>query len=176
MLPRFLPLSFLRRLKLRAGGLFLRRSRENELNRELQFHFDMLVEENLRAGLSPAEARYAAQREFGAASVYREECRDTWRPPALSDLWRSLRFAVRSLARTPGFTFIAIVTIALGVGANTSMFSLLNTVLLKPLPYPGGETLDRIYRVTAQNPQGAISTADYLDLRPEMAGYGEIAA
>ena len=74
----------LRWLKLRWRGLFHRRSHEAALNRELQFHLDQRVEENLRAGMSSTEARHAAQREFGADSVYREECRDTWRPPALA--------------------------------------------------------------------------------------------
>ena len=88
----------------------------------------------------------------------------------------NLRLAVRQLIRTPGFTLLAIITLGLGIGANTGMFSILNSVLLKPLPYPQSEQLDRIDRATAQNPVGRVSPADFLDLQREMRGYGEIAA
>jgi len=89
---------------------------------------------------------------------------------------QDLRYAIRQLAKSPGFTVVAIVTLALGIGANTSMFSILNGVLLRPLPYPESDHLDRIYRITAQNSRGSFSPADYLALKPEMGGYGEIAA
>lgn len=88
----------------------------------------------------------------------------------------NLRFAFRSLLRSPGFTFLAIITLGLGIGANTAMFSIVNTVLLKPLPYPKSEQLQRLDRVTPQNSQGRISAADYLDLRREMQAYGDIGA
>src|SRR5580765_3351162 len=88
----------------------------------------------------------------------------------------SLRSAGRSLLRSPGFTLLAIVTLGLGIGANTAMFSVLNSILLKPLPYPQSEQLQRIDRATAQNPQGRLSPADFLDLRREMQPYGEIGA
>jgi predicted permease len=87
----------------------------------------------------------------------------------------NLRLAVRSLLRSPGFALLAIITLGLGIGANTAMFSILNTILLKPLPYPRSEQLDRIDRATAQNPQGRVSPADFLDLQRETKGYGEIA-
>jgi predicted permease len=93
-------------------------------------------------------------------------------PALLGDV----RFAFRSLSRTPGFVLIAIVTLGLGIGANTSAFSILNGVMLRPLPYADSEHLERIFRATPQNPRGAISTADYLDLKSQMSGYGEIAA
>jgi putative ABC transport system permease protein len=88
----------------------------------------------------------------------------------------SLRLACRSLIRSPGFTFLAIVTLGLGIGANTGMFSILNSILLKPLPYPASDQLERIDRATPQNPQGRLSPADFLDLRREMQAYGEIGA
>jgi predicted permease len=87
-----------------------------------------------------------------------------------------LRFAFHSLRRSPGFSFIALVTLALGIGANTAAFSILNALLLRPLPYADAERLDRIYRSTAHNSRGNVSPADYLDLRARMSGYGEIAA
>jgi putative ABC transport system permease protein len=88
----------------------------------------------------------------------------------------SLRLASRSLIHSPGFTLLAVVTLGLGIGANTGMFSILNSILLKPLPYPVSDQLERIDRATAQNPQGRISPADFLDLRREMQAYGEIGA
>jgi predicted permease len=88
---------------------------------------------------------------------------------------QDLRCAFRQFAKTPGFTAVAVLTLALGIGANTSMFSILNDVLLRPLPYPEADHLDRIYRITAQNSRGGFSPADYLSLKSEMAGYGEIA-
>src|SRR6267143_3235834 len=94
----------------------------------------------------------------------------------LSGILGDVRFAIRSLSRAPGFVLIAVVTLGLGIGANTSAFSVLNEVLLRPLPYADTDHLDRIYRATAQNSRGGISPADYLDLKSEMNGYGEIAA
>src|SRR6195256_3995426 len=91
-------------------------------------------------------------------------------------MFASLRFAARSLIRSPGFTLLAIITLGLGIGANTAMFSLINSILLKPLPYPQSEQLQRLDRVTPQNPQGRVSAADYLDLRREMESYGDIGA
>ncbi len=87
-----------------------------------------------------------------------------------------IRFAVQSLRRSPGFTLIAIVTLGLGIGANTSMFSILNSYMLRPAPYADRDHLDRIYRAVRQNARGGISPADYLDLKSEMSGYGDIAA
>src|SRR5213082_3074971 len=91
-------------------------------------------------------------------------------------MFSSLHFAFRSLLRSPGFTLLAVITLGLGIGANTAMFSIVNTVLLKPLPYPKSEQLQRFDRVTPQNPQGRVSAADYLDLRREMQSYGDIGA
>ena len=91
-------------------------------------------------------------------------------------LLSGLRLAVRSLLRSPGFTLLAIITLGLGIGANTAMFSVVNSILLKPLPYPEGAQLDRIDRATPQNPQGRVSPADFLDLQREAGRYGEIGA
>ena len=91
-------------------------------------------------------------------------------------LLSSLRLAARSLLRSPGFTLLAIVTLGLGIGANTAMFSVINSILLKPLPYPEGAQLDRIDRATAQNPEGRVSPADFIDLQRQMRAYGEIGA
>jgi putative ABC transport system permease protein len=163
-------------LRTKSSRLFRRRKQEAALNAELQFHVDQLIAQYRDEGMSERDAQLAAQREFGAVSAYREEIRDTWRPPELADLSRSLRFAVRSLARSPGFTLLAIITLGLGIGANTAMFSIINSLMLKPLPYPDSGELDAIYRTTAQNREGDFSAADFLDLQRAKDGYGAVAA
>ena len=163
-------------LRTKCSRVFRRGKHEAALRAEMQFHLEQLTAENIEEGMSPRDARLAAEHEFGNAGVYREEVRDAWRPPEVADLWRSFRFAARSLMHSPGFTLIAVVTLALGIGANTAMFIGLDTILLKPLPYPESDQLDRIDRATPQNREGGVSPADFLDLQPDTQGYGEIAA
>jgi putative ABC transport system permease protein len=161
----------------KCSRLFRRGKEEAALDAELQFHIDQLIAEYCSEGMSEHEARLAARREFGAeVACYREEIRDSWRPPGVADLWRSARFAVRSLARSPGFSLLAIMTLGFGIGGNTVMFSAFNSIVLKPLPYAEGARLDRIYRATPQNPEGNVSPADFLDLQRGASGYGEITA
>ncbi|PYQ09261.1 MAG: permease [Acidobacteria bacterium] len=121
---------------------------------------------------SPAYAQsLAMQRDVATGRAWRNICLLACGLNAMN----TLRFAIKSLARTPGFTLIAIVTLGLGIGANTSMFSILNGYMLRPAPYADHDRLDRIYRATRQDSRGGFSPADYLDLKPEMSGYGEIA-
>jgi putative ABC transport system permease protein len=166
----------LRWLRTRLSRLLRRGKAEAELDAELAFHLDHLVAEHRARGLSERDALLEARRELGDVSSYREEVRDTWRPPELAELWRALRFAARSLARSPGFTALAVAALALGIGANTMMFSAFRTLVLKPLPYPEGERLDRIDRSTAQNPEGRLSPADYLDLVAQGGPYASLTA
>ena len=144
----------LRWLRTKCSRLFRRGKAEAALDAEMQFHLDQLIAQFREEGMTEREARLAAQREFGNTGAYREEIRDTWRPPELSDFWRTLRFAVRSLLRSPGFALLAIITLALGIGGNTMMFSAFTSIMQKPLPYPGQETLERFYRATPQDASG----------------------
>ena len=160
----------------RLRRLFRRRQSEAEMAEEMRFHLEQRAAGFAEDGLPDSEARCAAQRKFGNLGSLQEQAREAhgwgWLERALKDL----RLALRQLARSPGFTLLAIVTRALGIGANTSMFSVLNSILLKPLPYADGAHLDAIYRATAQNPAGAVSAADFLDLQRAIGGYGEITA
>ena len=163
-------------LRTKCSRLFRRRKAEAALDAEMQFHLDQLIAQFCGEGMTEREARLAAQREFGNTVSYGEEIRDTWRPPQLSDLWRTMRFAVRSLSRSPGFALLAVITLALGIGGNTLMFSAFTSIMQKPLPYPEQERLERFYRATPQDPSGDFSPADFRDLQRAAAHYGEVAA
>jgi len=131
---------------------YLRRDRfDRELEEEMRFHLEMKAEENLAAGISQEEARYAAQRQFGNQTLLREVSRDMWGVRSIETLFQDLRYGVRMLLKNPGFTLIAVFTLALGIGANTAIFSVINGVLLKPLPY---REPDRIFQVLRRYPSG----------------------
>ncbi len=114
---------------------------ERGLDEEIRFHLDQQTEKNRRAGLPPDEARRQALMRFGRIETARERARDQFRPVRFDDLLRDLKYTVRGLRRTPGFTTIAVLTIALGIGATTAVFSVAYAVLIKPLPYPHSEDL-----------------------------------
>lgn len=127
---------------------------DQELDQELRYHLECLIDDGVARGLPAEEARYAAHRAMGAIAKSREECRDMRGVNFIGDLLRDLRYAGRSLGRNPGFAALAVLIMGLGIGANTAVFSVVNAVLLKPLPYRNPE---RIVRLSTRV-KGAVET------------------
>jgi putative ABC transport system permease protein len=146
----------------RFTGLFRRNRLERELDEELQLHIELKTREIIEAGMSPEEARYAALRAFGGVEQKKEECRDAERLRWIEDVIQDLRYGIRQLRRNPGFTAVAILTLALGIGATTAIFSVIQGVLLAPLPYtqPG-----RLVMVWETTPNGKLHIASYVDFK-----------
>ncbi|MFW6201586.1 MAG: permease prefix domain 1-containing protein, partial [Gemmatimonadota bacterium] len=126
--------------------MWLRRSAaEREIEEEFEFHLERETEKNLGEGMAPREAARAARLSFGGEDRYREKVRDVWSGALFSGLGQDVRIGLRRLARRPGFTAVALVTLGLGIGANTVVFSLVEGVLLEPLPYPDADRLVMIW-------------------------------
>lgn len=137
-------MKFLRRFLIRLANLATRQSADERLQQELAEHLAFQIDENMRAGMSPAEARRQAALKLGAAQAIREEHHAEHTLPFLENLLADLRYAVRMLLRSPGFSLIAIATIALGIGATTAIYTVIDATLLHPLPYAHPSELVRI--------------------------------
>src|SRR5271169_5869313 len=135
---------FLRRFLIRLSNFATRQSADQRLQEEIAEHLAFQTEENLRAGMSPTEARRQAAIKLGAAEAIREHHGDEQSIPFFENLFFDLRYAVRMLLRSPGFSLIVIATMALGIGATTAIYSVIDATLLHPLPYPHPSELVRI--------------------------------
>ncbi len=148
----------------RLRGMVRRASVERELDRELQFHVDQQIAEHIASGMSPEEAARAARRDFGSGALAADQVRDARGLPLLDSLARDTRYAARRLARDRRFTIGAALVLALGIGANTAVFSVVNAALFRPLTFRNSHELVNIYQHTSEGQAGASSYPAYLDM------------
>jgi predicted permease len=153
------------------------RRAERDLDDEMRYHLELEIEAQRRAGLSPDEARYAALRAMGAIEKSKEDCRDERRGLLVRDFLADLRYAGRTLRRSPGFAVFTILIMSVGIGANTAVFSVVNGVLLKSLPYPGADRIVVLRNVTlssgATNP--LVALANFWDWREQSSSFEALA-
>jgi predicted permease len=169
-------MTWLRILSLRIKGLFGKSRGETELDAELQSHLEALAEENIHRGMTPEEAGYAARREFGGIEQTKELYRERRGLPFLETLFQDIRFGMRMLAKNPGFTIVAILTLALGIGANTAIFSVVKAVLLRGLPFKDPAHLVRVNESVVHGGRSPVAYPNYLDWRAQNHVFEEIAA
>jgi putative ABC transport system permease protein len=157
---------------IRLGNLFRKRRRERELAEELASHLQMSIQDNLRSGMTPEEARRQALIKLGGLEQTKEICRDTWGVRIINELVQDLRYGLRQLRRNPGFTAVAVLTLALGIGANTAIFTIVNSVLLHTLPYPDSGRIVNITRWEG----GDVSIPMFIFWEKNNPGFGDLAA
>src|SRR5258706_9748701 len=140
-------------------SLFRKRALDAQLDSELRFHFEKLVNDYIAEGMSSEEARRRAVLEFGGREQIKEELREVHRIPILEALAMNLRFAWRLIRKSPVFSVVVVLTLALGIGANSAVFSVIDAVLLRPLPFPHGDRLMllRQYNLKQKSPQTFVA-------------------
>lgn len=163
-------------VRLRMRSVIRRGALERDLEEELRFHFDRQVEQNLAAGMAPDDARREAMRLFGPVSQFKEECRDARRTGMLYGFWQDGRYAIRNLHRDPFLVFIATATLAVCIAANTTVFSVVDSILIRPLPYPNSGRIDWISERTGLNQQDVAVAPDYFALRERNRVFEDVAA
>src|SRR4029077_2126824 len=152
-------------IPLRMRSLFRRRNVEQELSEELQFHLEHKVEEGIANGLSPKESRSAAMRAMDGLEQQKERARDTRRVHWLTDFVDDVRYAIRSLRRTPGLTALVVITLALGIGMTTTPFSMVDVLIFRPYPVPHPGSVVTLVSTSRDNSFDYFSYREYLDIR-----------
>jgi putative ABC transport system permease protein len=148
----------------------------SEIEEELRFHIEMRTEENVRRGMEPEEARRDAERRFGRLTRIKEMGYEVRGGGMLETLRQDLRYGARMLLKNPGFTLVAVLTLSLGIGANTAIFSVVNAVLLRPLPFAEPERLVWLWDTQPQLPTAPTSLPDFLDWKSQNRSFEHLAA
>jgi len=156
--------------------LFSRRRLYSDLSEEIQEHLEEKIEELVASGLSREEATTAARREFGNVTLIKERSREVWQWPSIENFFMDVRYGLRMLAKNRGFTAVAVLTLALGIGATTAMFSIVDGAFLKPLPVSDPGQFVSIWMQAAQGANSEVSFPDYLDLRAQCSSLSGVVA
>jgi predicted permease len=168
------------RFRMALSMLFRRQTETKRLNDELQFHLEQQINENIANGMQPEQARSEALRRFGNPTLLRDQARSNWSWNWLEGCVRDVRYGTRTLARSPGFALIAILVMALGIGATTSLFTIVRAVLLKPLPFRDPGKLVMVYEhfraAVGGDGTNVVSAGDFRDWRAQTHGFEDMAA
>ena len=161
----------------RLRGMLRRERLDRDLEEELRSHIEMRAADNLAAGMSPQAARYEAQKRFGNTALLKEDTRNADIVGWLDVAARDFRYALRMLQRSPGFTAVAVLTLILGIGANTAIFSVINSVLLRPLPYHDPGSLVMVWETNSQHPKphNTVSPPNFLDWQTRNTVFSDMA-
>ena len=158
-------MNWFHKLRIRFRALFQKEKLDAQMDDEMRSHIEMQTQENIEAGMKPEEARYAALHQFGWVESIKDTCRDQRGVSWIENLGQDVRYGARMLRKNPGFTAVAVLTLALGIGATTAIFSVINGVLLKPLPYEQPGQLVNLWERSPNNPRNAVSGGVFLDWR-----------
>ncbi len=164
----------LRRFLARMANVVTRRAQDERLREEIEEHIALQTDENLRVGLSPVEARRQAMLKFGGVEAMKQDYRAERGPLFIENLMRDVRFALRLLRKSPGFTAVAVVTLAMAIGANAIVFSVMNALILRTLNVPQAESLYQLMR--GKDKAGNHSFPDYRDLRDRNRSFDDLVA
>ena len=158
--------------------LFHKNQAEQEMDEELRFHLEKEIEQNIARGMDPEDARYAALRQFGNVGALKEECRDAWGIRIINEVLQDIRYGLRQLRRNPGFTIVAILTLALGIGATSTIFSWINSTLLNPIPgvTDTGDLVSVMRGTISEHPTPPFSYPDLVDLRRDSRSFSGLLA
>jgi putative ABC transport system permease protein len=167
---------WLDRMRLRLRSLFRRAAVDHDLRRELDAHVQASIEEHVAAGRTPADARRLALRAFGNVAGIEEACRDTRGVRLLDDLARDVSYGVRALRREPAFALVAVLTLALGIGANTAIFSVVDAVMLRPLPFQDPDRLAILWETRPTRDQVSVSAGEFLAWQQQSHAFVDMSA
>jgi predicted permease len=171
------PGEWLTSVRLKWKALVKRRKLDRDLEEELRFHLAMREEKNRAAGLAADDAPFAARRKFGNITLLKEACREMWTFALVENFWQDVRYATRSLAKSPGFLGVVVFSLALGIGANTTIFSVINAAMLRSLPYPNAGRLAVIWATVPGHPDEteAPPIAELMDWKAQNHVFEDIA-